>query len=110
MLLQLPPEPSAVGSMSRQGLVIQAIQIRPDSANSSSRILCNLVSLDHLPVSLTCGFYGGAFSADLTAEEEQLVDCTISVTVAASGLLIGALSSGLPHRYIDIHLICTDGY
>lgn len=68
----------------------QAILSRADPMDSAEA-LAGFVNPDRMPVSLTCGFYGDSLSADLTAEEEQLMDCTVTVTVDAAGRLIGTL-------------------
>ena len=52
-------------------------------------ISSELIRRDCLPVCLTCGFHGEVQSADLTAEEEPLMDRIVSVTVDFTGRLIG---------------------
>ena len=51
--------------------------------------IMGLMDKERLPVSLTCGLYKSTLSADLTAEEEQLMDCTVTVTIDSIGRLIG---------------------
>ena len=52
-----------------------------------------LINRERLPVCLTCGFHGDVQSADLTAEEELLMERTISVTIDSSGHIIGMILS-----------------
>jgi hypothetical protein len=58
------------------------------AADGGEAPLCAL-QLRCLPVSLTCGLYGGRTVVDLTAEEEAVVDQVVSATVDREGNLLG---------------------
>ena len=70
---------------------MQTVKRKQDSMELDDRS-SKLLHRDRLPVCLTSGFHGDAQSADLTAEEEPLMDRIISVTVDSSGRLIGTPS------------------
>ena len=54
-----------------------------------------LIQRDFLPLCLTCGFHDDIQSADLSAEEEALMDRVVSVTIDFSGRLIGSVPGAL---------------
>ena len=52
------------------------------------------LSLRRVPLSLTCGVFDGVFLADPTAEEEELIDSTITIAVDEKGHVLGISKPG----------------
>lgn len=69
--------------------MLQAVQESASLMDVDSQEPGQLMREGKLPVCLTCGFYGNTLSADLTAEEEDLMDCSISVCLDSSSRVIG---------------------
>lgn len=77
------------------------------AADGGEAPLCAL-QLRCLPVSLTCGLYGGRTVVDLTAEEEAVVESVVSATVDREGNILAFQKLGGGAASVPTMLECIE--
>ena len=64
-------------------------QSGPGTELSQSDTSIGLLNISCIPLALTCGLYNGKLIADPTAEEEELMQTLLTVTLTASARVVG---------------------